>query len=177
MTVIVLVVLVKIIGVALLVRLIAAFAKRAVFFADALTMVVWALVPVVLFLPFAMVLFRLLAITPPLLWLSLLALTTLWSILRLLRACSIVFEEVPWLVYVAGLGSIAIVAGIAWDRAPVHVRVGKLPCAFSPTVLPVKCRVLLCVFLSRLNIGSIGDERPRFACSTDATQRAGFERT
>ncbi|GBD05230.1 Beta-galactosidase [bacterium HR20] len=129
MTVIVLVVLVKIIGVALVVRLIAAVAKRAVFFADALTMVVWALVPVVLFLPFAMVLFRLLAITPPLLWLGLLAMTTLWSILRLLRACSIVFEEVPWLVYVAGLGSIAIIAGIvvialqstfAWGSYLVH---------------------------------------------------------
>lgn len=111
-TVIVLVVLVTIVVIALGVRLIAAIAKRAVFFADALTMVVWALVPVVLFLPFAMLLFRLLAITPPLLWLSLLAITTLWSILRLLRACSIVFEEVPWLVYIAGLGSIAIIASI-----------------------------------------------------------------
>lgn len=129
MTVILLVVLVKIIAIAFVVRLIAVLAKRSVFFADALTMVVWALVPIVLFLPFATLLFRLLAITPPLLWLGFLAITTLWSILRLLRACSIIFEEVPWLVYMAGIGSTAIVASIvgvvlqstvAWGSYLVH---------------------------------------------------------
>jgi len=112
MTVIVLVVLVKIVAVALLLRMIAIVAKRTVFFADSLTMVVWAFVPLVLFLPIAMLLFRLLSVTPAALWLSLLVLTALWGLIRLLRACAIVFDEVPWLMYVTGFGSIGLLAGI-----------------------------------------------------------------
>jgi hypothetical protein len=112
MTVIVLVVLVKIVAVALLLRMIAIVAKRTVIFADTLTMVVWAFVPLVLFLPIAMLLFRLLSVTPAALWLSLLVLTALWGLIRLLRACAIVFDEVPWLMYVTGFGSIGLLAGI-----------------------------------------------------------------
>ncbi|MCX7930445.1 MAG: hypothetical protein N2663_06980 [Chlorobi bacterium] len=111
-TVVVLVVLVKIVAVAVILRGIAAIAQRSVFFADALTMVVWALVPIVLFLPLAAVLFRLLGMTPPLVWFVLLAAVTLWGIVRLLRAVAIVFEASPLVVYPVGAGSILALAGI-----------------------------------------------------------------
>jgi hypothetical protein len=114
LTVIELLVLVKIVVVAVVIRAVAALTSRTVLFADALTMVVWSLVPIVLFLPIAMVLFRLLGITPPLLWFGLLGAATLWGIARLLRAIAIVFEAAPLLVYLVGGSTIAIIAlGIA----------------------------------------------------------------
>jgi hypothetical protein len=114
LTVIELLVLVKIVVVAVVIRAVAALTSRTVLFADALTMVVWSLVPIVLFLPIAMVLFRLLGITAPLLWFGLLGAATLWGIARLLRAIAIVFEAAPLLVYLVGGSTIAIIAvGIA----------------------------------------------------------------
>lgn len=111
-TVVLLVVLVKIVALALVLRGIAALTDRTVLFADALTMVVWSLIPIVLFLPLAAVLFRLLTMTPPILWFAVLGVVTIWSIARLLRAVTIVFEAPPLLVYSIGVGSIAAVGGI-----------------------------------------------------------------
>ncbi|GIV54911.1 MAG: hypothetical protein KatS3mg039_1429 [Candidatus Kapaibacterium sp.] len=110
LTVIELLVLVKIVAVALVVRAVAALASRGVLFADALTMVVWSLVPIVLFLPIAMVLFRLLGVTPPLLWFGLLGGVTLWGVGRLLRGIAIVFEAAPLWVYLIGIGAIVVIA-------------------------------------------------------------------
>ncbi|MCS7303013.1 MAG: hypothetical protein NZ606_06220 [Candidatus Kapabacteria bacterium] len=120
-SVIVLLVLVKIILVSVVIRAIAALSERSVLFADALTLVVWSLVPIIGFLPIAMVLFRLLAITPPLVWFLLLGVVTIWCIGRLLRAVVIVFEAAPLVVYTVGIGSIAVAGGLVIGYLHSHV--------------------------------------------------------
>lgn len=120
-TVVVLLILLKIVGLALLLRAIAVFTHRQVLFTDALTLVVWSLVPLILFLPVAMVLYRLLAMTPPLLWFGVLGIVTVWCIARLLRAITIVFEAAPLTVYLAGIGSLAAIAIIVLGVAQAQV--------------------------------------------------------
>lgn len=135
-TVVVLLILLKIVGLALLLCAVAALIHRHVLFTDALTLVVWSLVPVILFLPVAMVLFRLLAITPPLLWFGLLGTVTLWCTVRLLRAIAIVFEAAPMVVYLMGVGSIVgigiIILGIAQAQVAFLSYVGHFIALFFP---------------------------------------------
>ncbi len=136
LTVVELIVLVKIVVVAVIIRAVALAASRMLLFADALTMVVWALVPMVLFLPVATVLFRLLEVTPPLLWFGVLGATTLWSIARLLRAMAIVFEAAPLVVYSIGAGAIVVVAGVVLmvlqSQAGVKTYIGYFTMLFFP---------------------------------------------
>lgn len=113
LTVVLLLVLTGLMFTALVVRIVAHVAHRMVMFSDAVMMVVWAFVPIVLFLPVAMVLFRMLGVTPPWVWGGLLAAVTVWGWLRLLGAAVIVFEAPAYMVYLAGIGGIVlIVAGV-----------------------------------------------------------------
>jgi len=102
-TVITLFVVLIIIVISLLLRLSAIFVRARIYISDTFIITVWSALPVVLFLPFATVLYRALDFTSVGLWLVFGLIVTLWVIYRLLRATSVVFDVNPIPVYAVGL--------------------------------------------------------------------------
>ncbi|MBL7973579.1 MAG: hypothetical protein JNJ85_01615 [Candidatus Kapabacteria bacterium] len=117
-TVITLFVVLNIIIVSLLLRLSAIFVRARIYFSDTFIITVWSALPVVLFLPFATVLYRALDFTAVSLWLGFGLIVTLWVIYRLLRATSVVFDVNPIPVYGIGLlviGGFFFIIGLSYN--------------------------------------------------------------
>lgn len=94
---------------------IAAFLSRArIFFNDTLTMTIWSGVPLLILLPFSVVLIRLLVISPNfiLFFIALYFLLMIWVALRLLKSIAVVFDRASFRVYSIGLSIFLIVFGI-----------------------------------------------------------------
>ncbi len=104
--------------VALVLRLLAIFVKGKIFLSDTFIITVWCSIPVILFLPFATVLYRALDFSSVMLWIVLAAAVLVWIIARILRATSVVFDVNPFPVYAIALvvlGGLTISAGLAYN--------------------------------------------------------------
>lgn len=89
-----------------------AFTMRArIFMSDSLTLAYWSGTPLIVLLPIAILLLRILVIQPAttVIFLALLFLIILWMLARLLKSISVVYDKRPRKVYVTGILIIAIV--------------------------------------------------------------------
>jgi hypothetical protein len=97
-----------------LIKLFAAITRAKIWFNDCLTLSIWAGLPSLLLLPLAIVLFRILIIYPGSIWIfiSLYFLTALWTISRLAKSISVVFDIQSIKVYAFTFIFILIFVGI-----------------------------------------------------------------
>lgn len=97
---------------ALFFRVGAMFVKGRIFMRDTLTIVVWSALPLVVLLPIGVALYQVLSTDAMSLWIPLLLVaTTLWFLIRSLRAVAVVFDARPGIVY--GIGFILVVGSLA----------------------------------------------------------------
>jgi hypothetical protein len=106
-------VFVKLLAIAIIVRAISAVVKTRVQFYHALSVTTWATLPCIAFIPVAMILYRLME-TPMYVMpvFVLLGLVTLWAFLRLLKGISIIYDVFFLKVYAIGF-LVVLVATIA----------------------------------------------------------------
>ncbi len=99
---------------ALIIKIFALFVRARIFYKDTFTITVWSTVPVLILLPFAIILIRLLVLSESLNWLIILLalLLHLWVFIRILKATSIVFDMRYLKVYTFGFGLIIMIAVI-----------------------------------------------------------------
>lgn len=90
--------------IAALIRIAAMFVRGRLFFSDAFTITVWAVLPLVLLLPLSMVMYKIFTLTDSMtLMVMLLVGMTLWCGYRLMRATSVVFDIRALWVYLVGI--------------------------------------------------------------------------
>jgi hypothetical protein len=96
--------------VALVIRLCSFFVRNRIFFSDAYTIAVWGALPVLLLIPLAMVLYRILELPAagPVAF-TIVFLVLLWMLYRVLRGTAVIFDVSAPRVYIYGLGSIAAI--------------------------------------------------------------------
>lgn len=93
-------------------RIGAMFIKGRIFMRDTLTIVVWSALPLVILLPIGVALYQVLSTDAMSLWVPLLLVaTTVWFLIRSLRAVAVVFDARPSIVY--GIGFIVFVGALA----------------------------------------------------------------
>ncbi len=89
------------------------FVKGKIFYRDTLTIVVWSCVPLLALLPIGVALYQILATDALSFWIPAITfLAIAWTLLRTLRATSVVFDVPGLIVYGIGLGFIVLVVGI-----------------------------------------------------------------
>ncbi len=104
--------------VAVVLRLLSVFVRGRIFLSDTYIVTVWCSIPVILFLPFATILFRALDFSSVLLWICLAVAVMIWIVARILRATSVVFDVNPIPVYgiaIVALGALSISVGVAYN--------------------------------------------------------------
>jgi hypothetical protein len=96
--------------ISLFIRLLAFAFRRRIYYKDTLTIVIWSLVPVIVLLPFSVVLVRLLLFSPAFLWITLILFLVvfIWVLLRIIKAVGVVFDSNPSKTMVVGLTITAI---------------------------------------------------------------------
>jgi hypothetical protein len=84
------------------VKLFAIITRAKIFFNDCLTLSIWAGLPSLLLLPIAIVLYRILVIYPGLIWIFILLyiVTAIWTLSRLSKSISVVFDVQSLKVYI-----------------------------------------------------------------------------
>lgn len=94
-----------------IIRLFSFFVRARIFYADTITIVVWAGVPIFILLPLAIILSRLLLVTPFFVYMSLFLLIVIavWLLMRILRSTSVVFDVPSLRVYIIGLLFVGII--------------------------------------------------------------------
>ena len=106
---------------AVILRIGAMFVKARIFFRDTLTIVVWSSIPLVVLLPIGIALYQALSADALSIWVPILvAALAVWSLLRTLRATSVVFDVPSALVYSIGLGIVVtslVVLLITWNAS------------------------------------------------------------
>lgn len=106
---------------ALLLRVGAMFVKARIYFRDTLTIVVWSSLPLVVLLPIGVALYQALSTDALSLWVPILIIAlVVWSLLRTLRATSVVFDVPSSIVYSIGLGlvvALAVILLITWNAS------------------------------------------------------------
>ncbi len=96
--------------VALLIRLCAAFVRNRIFFGDAYIIAIWGALPVLLLIPVAMILYRVLeAPGAGMIAFTVMVAILLWMLYRVLRGTAVVYDVRPLKVYGYTLGAIAVV--------------------------------------------------------------------
>ena len=97
---------------ALIIRIFAFFVRTRIFYRDTFTITIWSAAPMLMLLPVAIVLIRVLVFSPSINWLIfiLLGLISLWILFRSLKATSVVFDITAFRVYLIGFGLIASLA-------------------------------------------------------------------
>ena len=101
---------VLLLAVALLIRLCAAFVRNRIFFGDAYIIAIWGALPVLLLIPVAMILYRVLeAPGAGMIAFSVMVLILLWMLYRVLRGTAVVYDVRPLKVYGYALGGMAVV--------------------------------------------------------------------
>ncbi|MBK7412448.1 MAG: YIP1 family protein [Ignavibacteria bacterium] len=94
---------------AFLLRVGSMFIKARIYFRDTLTIVVWSALPLVVLLPIGVALYQALSTDALSLWVPLLVIAlTIWSLMRTLRATSVVFDVPSTIVYSIGLGLVVV---------------------------------------------------------------------
>lgn len=91
-----------------LIRLCSLFVRNRIFFSDAYTISVWGALPVLLLIPVAMVLFRILDLpgAGPIAF-TIVFVVLLWMLYRVLRGTAVIFDVPAPRVYLYGLGTLA----------------------------------------------------------------------
>ncbi|MCX6139746.1 MAG: hypothetical protein NTX15_02770 [Candidatus Kapabacteria bacterium] len=106
---------------ALLLRIGAMFVKSRIFFRDTLTIVVWSSLPLVVLLPIGVALYQALSADALSIWVPILVVVlAVWSLMRTLRATSVVFDVPTSIVYSIGLGLVAtgiVALLISWNAS------------------------------------------------------------
>ena len=94
-------------GVALLIRLASTFVRNRIFLSDAYTISVWGALPVLLLIPIAMVLYRILELpgAGPVAF-SLVLIVLVWMLYRVLRGTAVIFDVSAPKVYLYGIGGL-----------------------------------------------------------------------
>ena len=103
----------KLIALSLVVRIFSMLVRTPVHYYHAFSITMWAMLPYVIFIPVAMVLYRLLETsfyTVPLLLLA--AGITVWVLMRFFKGVAIIFDVFPAKVYAIGI-LVIVVAGVA----------------------------------------------------------------
>ncbi len=102
-------------------RIGAMFVKARIYFRDTMTIVVWSSLPLVVLLPIGVALYQALSTDALSLWVPVLILALIvWSLLRTLRATSVVFDVPSSIVYSIGLGlviALAVILLITWNAS------------------------------------------------------------
>jgi hypothetical protein len=94
--------------VAFLIRLCAAFVRNRIFFSDAYIISVWGALPVLLLIPIAMIIYRLLEVPGAgAIAFLVMVLVMIWMLYRVLRGTSVIYDVRPLKVYGYALGAIA----------------------------------------------------------------------
>ncbi|MFC2129814.1 glycoside hydrolase family 2 TIM barrel-domain containing protein [Bacteroidota bacterium] len=93
-----------------IIKLSSVFVRAKIFFSDTYTITIWAGTPILLLLPLAMILNRLLVFSPGLMWLLLpLSIVILiWVTLRILKSVSVVFDIQSMKSYIIGFCSLLV---------------------------------------------------------------------
>ncbi len=96
--------------VAAFIRLLAFFVRARIFYKDTLTIVVWSAVPIIILLPFSVIIIKLLVFSPALTWVVFitLAVFAIWTLLRILKAVGVVFDTHPTKTYIIGLAIVFV---------------------------------------------------------------------
>lgn len=96
--------------VAAIIRLFSLIVKNRIYFKDTITIVIWSSVPVLLLLPFTIILMKLLAFSPTVSWLVIAAvfIMTLWILYRIIKATAIVFDTKMIQTYAVGFSFVAL---------------------------------------------------------------------
>lgn len=107
--------------VAVALRISAMFIKARICFRDTLTIVVWSALPLVALLPIGVALYQALSTDALSLWVPALIFTlAIWSLIRILRATSVVFDVRSTFVYSIGLSLVAagiVAVLISWNAS------------------------------------------------------------
>lgn len=90
-------------------RLGALFVRGRIFFSDTFIITVWSCVPIIVFLPLAIILYRLLDVTSVSLWVGIGVIVSIWVVYRIVKATTVVFDINPLPVYLVSLGVIGII--------------------------------------------------------------------
>jgi hypothetical protein len=105
----VLLVLLKQLAIAGLLRLVALFVRGRITFADTYIITVWSCIPVLFFLPFATILVRALDVSSVSLWLVLALITAVWVFIRILRSTVVVFDVKPLPLYAGAVVFVGVI--------------------------------------------------------------------
>lgn len=90
------------------------FIRGRILYRDTLTIVVWSAVPLLALLPIGVGLYQVLTTDAMSSWIPLIVLlSAAWTIFRILRATSVVFDAPALVVYGVGIGVIILVVGVA----------------------------------------------------------------
>lgn len=119
---------VALLAVAALVRLCSIFVRNRIFFGDAYAISIWGALPVLLLIPVAMVLYRLLELpgAGPVA-ITIVMLVALWIIYRILRGTSVIFDVPAPRVYMYGVGTVvALLLILFFTSGSVAAMVGYL---------------------------------------------------
>jgi hypothetical protein len=102
-------VLLKQLAIAGLLRLVALFVRGRITFADTYIITVWSCIPVLFFLPFATILVRALDVSSVSLWLVLALITAVWVFIRILRSTVVVFDVKPLPLYAGAVVFVGVI--------------------------------------------------------------------
>ncbi len=98
---------VLLLGVALIIRICAAFVRNRIFFTDAYIIAVWGALPVLLLIVPAMILYRALGVPGAgMITFSVMILVVLWMIYRVLRGTAVIYDVRPMKVYGYAIGTV-----------------------------------------------------------------------
>lgn len=103
-----------IVVISFIIRVFALFKNARISYGDSMVISIWAGAPVLLLLPFAIILIRLLVFSQSMLWISLLVsvLLMIWVMFRLMRSAAVVFDSQTLKAYFAGMTLLVIFIGI-----------------------------------------------------------------
>ncbi len=96
-------------GVAAMIRLASFFVRNRIFFSDAYTIAVWGALPVLLLIPIAMILYRILELpgAGPIAF-TIVMLVLGWMFYRVLRGAAVIFDVPGRTVYLYGIGTVLV---------------------------------------------------------------------
>ncbi|MBK9249280.1 MAG: hypothetical protein IPM69_14490 [Ignavibacteria bacterium] len=107
-----LLVFVKILLIALVIRMAAFFVRSRIYYSDALTITIWSILPILITLPIALGLFKILTLSPThSILIFIMSAVILWCISRILEATAVVFDLPKMRVYFLGILFLFIMVG------------------------------------------------------------------
>ena len=87
---------------------------KRIYFKDTMTIAVWSGIPILFLLPVAIILTRILVVSPftIFIFLGLIVLILFWSLMRILKCTSVVFDILSGKIYFIGFLILILLAGI-----------------------------------------------------------------